>query len=113
MLTKLPLKGDISMKSFHNELTEYFYKAVLELRDTSECRNFFEDVCTVKELQDISQRLRVAQMLNEGHSYQEVSKETGASTATISRVNKCLVYGSGGYNTVMQRIEESAEEAES
>ena len=113
MLTKLPLKGDISMKSFHNELTEYFYKAVLELRDTSECRNFFEDVCTVKELQDISQRLRVAQMLNEGHSYQEVSKETGASTATISRVNKCLVYGSGGYNTVMQRIEKSAEEAES
>ncbi len=92
------------MKSFHNELTEYFYKAVLELHDTQECRNFFEDVCTVKELQDISQRLRVAQMLNEGHSYQEVSSETGASTATISRVNKCLVYGSGGYNTVMNRI---------
>jgi len=98
------------MKSFHTELTEYFYNAVLKLRDTEECRNFFEDVCTVKELQDISQRLRVAQMLSEGHSYQEVSRETGASTATISRVNKCLVYGSGGYNTVMQRIVEPTEE---
>ncbi len=98
------------MQSFHNELTEYFYKAVLELRDTEECRNFFEDVCTVKELQDISQRLRVAQMLNEGHSYQEVSSETGASTATISRVNKCLLYGSGGYKTVMKRVADSDDE---
>jgi len=97
------------MKSFHTELTEYFYKAVLELRDAEECRNFFEDVCTVKELQDISQRLRVAQMLSEGHSYQEVSRETGASTVTISRVNKCLVYGNGGYNTVMDRIEKTTE----
>ena len=68
--------------------------------------NFFEDVCTVKELQDISQRLRVAQMLDEGKSYQEVSRETGASTATISRVNKCLVYGNGGYNTVMKRFDD-------
>ena len=98
------------MKSFHTELTEYFYNAVLKLRDAEECRNFFEDVCTVKELQDISQRLRVAQMLSEGHSYQEVSRETGASTATISRVNKCLVYGNGGYNTVMARIENNTEE---
>ena len=97
------------MKSFHNELTEHFYNAVLKLHSPEECRAFFEDVCTVKELQDISQRLRVAQMLNEGKSYQEVSRETGASTATISRVNKCLVYGNGGYNTVMQRFDEPKE----
>ena len=101
-------EGRILMKSFHTELTEYFYNAVLKLRSAEECRAFFEDVCTVKELQDISQRLRVAQMLDEGKSYQEVSRETGASTATISRVNKCLVYGNGGYNTVMKRLEESA-----
>ena len=100
-------------KKLRTEAVDHLFDAILSLQNREECYTFFEDVCTVKELQDISQRLRVAQMLNEGHSYQEVSKETGASTATISRVNKCLVYGSGGYNTVMQRIEKSAEEAES
>ncbi|MBR2617316.1 MAG: DNA-binding transcriptional regulator, partial [Clostridia bacterium] len=60
-------------------------------------------VCTIKELMDITQRLQVASLLKEGKNYQEISKTTGASTATISRVNKCLLYGSGGYNLVLQK----------
>lgn len=94
------------MKNFHSELTENLYRAILSLETEEECRNFFEDICTVKELQDVAQRLKVAQMLKDGSSYQEVSRETGASTATISRVNKCLVYGSGGYDIVISRISE-------
>ena len=93
------------MKNFHSELTENLYTAILSLKDSEECRNFFEDICTVKELQDIAQRLKVARMLKDGNSYQEVSRETGASTATISRVNKCLVYGNGGYELVLSRID--------
>ena len=93
------------MKNFHSELTENLYTAILSLENSEECRNFFEDICTVKELQDIAQRLKVARMLKEGNSYQEVSRETGASTATISRVNKCLVYGNGGYELVLSRID--------
>ena len=94
------------MKNFHSKLTENLYRAILSLETEEECRNFFEDICTVKELQDVAQRLKVAQMLKDGSSYQEVSRETGASTATISRVNKCLVYGSGGYDIVISRISE-------
>ena len=96
------------MKTFHNEETERLYQAVLSLKDTDECRSFFEDICTVKELQDIAQRLTVAEMLKAGNSYQAVSAATGASTATISRVNKCLVYGNGGYDTVIKRLAEEA-----
>lgn len=94
------------MKDIHTEATKEFFKAILLLKDEEECRNFFEDICTVKELQDISQRLEVARMLDDGKSYQVVSKETGASTATISRVNRCLVYGSGGYKNVLEKLEE-------
>ena len=70
---------------------------LVAMRDETKCRAFLEDICTIKELQDIAQRLEVAYMLDEGKNYQEISKSTGASTATISRVKKCLVYGSGGY----------------
>ena len=92
------------MKNFHSELTENLYRAILSLETEEECRNFFEDICTVKELQDVAQRLKVAQMLKDGSSYQEVSRETGASTATICRVNKCLNYGSGGYRLALSRL---------
>lgn len=68
---------------------------------------FFEDVCTVKELQDMSQRLDVAWQLKEGKSYQEISKNTGASTTTISRVNRCLMYGNGGYNEILGKLTEA------
>ncbi len=78
--------------------------AVLNLENEEECYNFFEDICTIKEIQDMSQRLEVALMLSQNKSYVEISKETGASTATISRVNKCLNYGSNGYKAVIERL---------
>ena len=81
-----------------------FFKAILTLESEEECEAFFEDVCTIKEIQDISQRLAVAEMLNEGEKYQTIEEKTGASTATISRVNKCLNYGSGGYRTVIEKM---------
>lgn len=98
------------MKGYHKELIEEFFNAILLLENVNECSNFFEDICTVKELQDISQRLSVAKMLKKGKSYQVISKETGASTATISRVNRCLLYGSGGYETILKRMKDENEE---
>ena len=86
------------------------FKAVLKLKNLEDCRKFFEDVCTIKEMQDITQRLEVARLLKTGLNYQAVSKETGASTATISRVNKCLNYGSGGYGLVIDDKKESGNE---
>ena len=74
---------------------ELFYEAILTLRTREDCRRFFEDICTIKELQAISQRMRVACLLDSGSNYIEVSEATGASSATISRVNRCLNYGSG------------------
>ena len=74
---------------------ELFYEAVMTLGSQEECRRFFEDICTIKELQAISQRMRVACLLDSGSNYLEVSEATGASSATISRVNRCLNYGSG------------------
>lgn len=93
------------MGKFNTEEINKLYEAILLLNNEEECGNFFEDICTVKELQDISQRLHVARMLKAGKNYQEVSAETGASTATISRVNKCLVYGTGGYSTVLEKLD--------
>jgi TrpR-related protein YerC/YecD len=82
---------------------EDLIRAIVNVENEAECRAFLEDLCTIKELQDISQRLSVAKMLDEGKNYQEISKATGASTATISRVKKCLVWGSGGYRTALER----------
>ena len=90
------------MTSFHIENFDELFEAILKLKSVEDCRRFFEDVCTIKELQDITQRLEDARLLKEGYNYQSISKETGASTATISRVNKCLNYGSGGYGIVLE-----------
>ena len=79
------------------------YEAILSLSSVDECAEFFEDVCTIKEIQDLTQRFAVAKMLAAGDKYQEIEEKTGASTATISRVNKCLLYGSGGYRTVLKK----------
>ena len=84
---------------------DYFFDAVLTLKSREECYNFFEDVCTINELFTISQRLMVAKMLTEGKTYIEISEVTGASTATISRVNRSLEYGNDGYSIAMERIE--------
>ena len=86
---------------FSVEKYDELFKAVLRLESVEDCRKFFEDVCTIKELEDVAQRLDVARLLSEGKNYQEICQTTGASTATISRVNKCLNYGAGGYRLVL------------
>ena len=91
------------MQNFDIKMFDELFEAVLKLESKEDCQKFFEDVCTIKELQDVTQRLQVARLLKEKKNYQEVSKLTGASTATISRVNKCLNYGSGGYNIVLEK----------
>lgn len=83
---------------------EFLFQAVLSLESMEECYNFFEDLCTVPELKAMSQRLAVAKMLSEKKVYSEIVSETGASTATISRVNRSLNYGSDGYELVFKRI---------
>ena len=85
---------------------EQFYEAVLSLQSPEECRLFFEDISTIKELQAMSQRFRVACLLDGGSNYLEVSEATGASSATISRVNRCLNYG-GGYRTALDNLKKA------
>lgn len=87
---------------------ELFYQAVLSLESEEDCRLFFEDICTIKELQAISQRLQVAMLLDSGRNYLEVSELTGASSATISRVNRCLNYGEG-YRTALNCLKKAGE----
>lgn len=84
----------------------FLFNAVLSLKSPEECYKFFDDLCTVAELKAMSQRLEVAKMLRDHHVYNDIVSKTGASTATISRVNRCLNYGSNGYNTVLERLEE-------
>ena len=91
----------------HSEATDNLFRAILTLETVEECYNFFEDACTIKEIIEITQRFEVAGLLKQGVSYAQISKETGASTATISRVNKCPTYGSDGYNTVLARLEKA------
>lgn len=92
------------MKSLHNSDVDALFEAILSLDSVEECYRFFEDLCTVKEISDISQRLRAARMLAAGENYADICRTTGMSTATISRVNKCLEYGDGGYRTVIERL---------
>ena len=94
------------MNKFHSEWVDTLVKGLLKLETEEECYAFLEDVCTIKELQDMAQRFDVALKLSDGFNYNQVSKETGASSATISRVNKCLMYGNNGYNTVIKRLKE-------
>ena len=82
------------------------YRAVLTLKNEDECRRFFQDLCTVSELKAMEQRMDVAMLLDDGMIYSEVLEKTGASTATISRVNRSLQYGADGYKTVIPRLKE-------
>lgn len=91
------------MKTDNTQRTNKFFEALLSLKTPEECKMFFDDICTIKELMDISQRYEVALMLAEGKVYTEIAATTGASTATISRVNRCLNYGSGGYRIAIDR----------
>lgn len=88
--------------TFSIEEHDKLFEAILKLSTIEEARLFFEDICTIKELEAISQRLEVAKMLKGGAGYAEISSKCGASTATISRVNKCLLYGKGGYGIVIK-----------
>ena len=88
---------------------EQLYKAVLSLDSMEQCAAFFDDICTIQELDAISQRLEVANLLHQGKNYVDINKLTGASTATICRVSKCLSYGEGGYRTVIEKMEQAGE----
>ena len=85
--------------------TDRLFKAILTLGSVEDCYNFFEDICTVSEIKAIAQRLEVAKMLRDGKKYADIEVLTGASSATISRVNRCLQYGSDGYTLVLDRLE--------
>ena len=85
------------------------YEAILSLKNVDECMAFFDDLCTVTELMALEQRYQVAACLNEGMIYNDILAETGASSATISRVNRSLQYGKGGYNIVFERLKENEE----
>ena len=87
------------------ELDDVFH-AILALKDLSECYRFFEDMCTINELQAMAQRWQVARQLDAGDTYQEISHRFNASTATISRVNRCLEYGAGGYRLLLDRVKQ-------
>ena len=93
------------MANWYTDEVRTLFSAILTLKDQDECRAFFEDVCTVKELREIAQRLQVAQLLREGSSYAAINAQTGVSTATISRVSRCLEYGSGGYELALTLLE--------
>ncbi len=82
------------------------FQSFLQLQTIDECYAYFEDLCTIKELNDMSQRLQVAELLNKGLSYQKISEKVDVSTATIGRVSKCLNYGAGGYKTTLKKLEE-------
>lgn len=99
------------MKKYFTKEVEQLFSAILSLESIDECKMFFEDVCTIKEILDISQRLKAAKMLRDGANYSEVCASTGMSTATISRVSKCLEYGSGGYKLVLDRTDDKENDA--
>lgn len=92
-------------KNIHTEAVDQLFDAILCLKNREECYTFFEDVCTINELLSLSQRFEVAKMLRERKTYLEISEKTGASTATISRVNRSLTYGNDGYVMVLKRLE--------
>jgi TrpR-related protein YerC/YecD len=94
------------MNANHMDKFNSLFSLIAELNTAEECRDFFEDLCTMKELTEMNQRLEVAKLLSDGKNYQEISKATGASSATISRVNKCLMY-SEGYKSAIKKITES------
>ena len=88
-------------EKLRDHLHDQLFRAILELKSVEECYEFFEDLCTIQEMKAISARLEVARMLKAGDIYEDIVKKTGASTATISRIKRCLVYGSGGYELLL------------
>ena len=95
--------SDINSKLKSDEM-DLLFNSILHLKTIEECYSFFEDIATVNEIKSLAQRIQVAKFLNEKKTYTEIAEITGASTATISRVNKCLNYGSGGYSLILDRL---------
>lgn len=95
-----------------SEACDLLFTGILKLDSIEECYSFFEDVCTVNELQSLAQRFAVAKMLREGFTYMDIAEQTGASTATISRVNRALNYGSDGYDMILDRIMPAQEDGQ-
>ena len=89
---------------YRREDIDELFDGILTLRDREYCYRFFEDICTINEIHSIAQRLQVAKLLSEKKTYNEIEKVTKASTATISRINKCIVYGADGYRRVLERL---------
>ena len=94
------------MEKLRSDAADRLFQTILNLQTIDECYDFFEDLCTVKEIQDMSQRLETAALLLKGLSYQKISEQVNISSATIGRVNKCINYGSGGYKLAIERLEE-------
>ena len=97
------------MENYHNEGYELLIKAIMSLKTEEECAEFLEDLMTRKEISDAAQRMLVAKMLSEQTVYSKIASETGASTATISRVNRSYAYGTGGYATILEKLKEENE----
>lgn len=93
-------------KKIHNETTDALFQAILNLQSPEECYRFFGDLCTIKELSDMAQRLETAKMLVEGKTYEQIVKSVEISTATISRINRCIQYGEGGYIEAIRKSQE-------
>ena len=98
------------MSKLRNPDTNLLFEGILKLQTVEECYRFFTDICTIKELQAMTQRLQLAKPLYEGRNYNDVYRDTGVSSATICRVNKCLNYGDGGYKTVLDRLGGNSDE---
>ena len=97
-------------KPRHNAMTDALFDAILALENREECYRFFEDLCTVKEISDMAQRLEAAKLLLEGKTYEQIVRSAEISTATISRINRCIQYGTGGYQAIIERVRSRQEE---
>ena len=98
-------------QNIKNEQTDSLFKAILHLKTVEECYDFFEDLCTIKELADMSQRVQAAKMLLDGSTYEQIVKNVEISTATISRINRCIQYGAGGYEKILRRTDADAKKS--
>ncbi len=94
---------------YHSESIDRLFTTILNLKTKEECYAYFEDLCTIKELQDMAQRLDAAIMLSQGCSYQQITRSVGISTATIGRVSRCLNYGTGGYREAIEKLKKEEE----
>ncbi len=89
---------------YRNKSVDRLFQTILNLETIEECYEYFDDICTIKEIQDMAQRLDTALLLSKGYSYQKIAQKVDVSTATIGRVSKCLNYGAGGYKTAIERL---------